>query len=137
MNARNPVLAKIRNPVPSPAEAPEESPEEQARKALEQEKQARTHPAMLVLSLKNGDEVLLAYSLFRRASRREGGRKWELIFDDCKVIITGRKLGDKLRDLLRLQKLSLLREGNVIEDDLVSDDEAFIESITIEEKEDA
>jgi len=107
------------------------------RDAVETERQARTKPVMLVVALKNGDEVLLSYALFRRAFRREGGRVWELVFDDCSVIIKGRNLSDKLRDMLRLQKLSLVREGNLIEDDLVAEDKAFIESIEIREKEDA
>jgi len=107
------------------------------RDAVETERQARTKPVMLVVALKNGDEVLLSYALFRRAFRREGGRIWELVFDDCSVVIKGRNLSDKLRDMLRLQKLSLVREGNLIEDDLVAEDEAFIESIEIREKEDA
>ena len=107
------------------------------RDAVETERQARTKPVMLVVALKNGDEVLLSYALFRRAFRREGGRIWELVFDDCSVVIKGRNLSDKLRDMLRLQKLSLVREGNLIEDDLVAGDKAFIESIEIREKEDA
>jgi len=107
------------------------------RDAVETERQARTKPVMLVVALKNGDEVLLSYALFRRAFRREGGRVWELVFDDCSVVIKGRNLSDKLRDMLRLQKLSLVREGNLIEDDLVAEDKAFIESIEIREKEDA
>ena len=107
------------------------------RDAVETERQARTKPVMLVVALKNGDEVLLSYALFRRAFRREGGRIWELVFDDCSVVIKGRNLSDKLRDMLRLQKLSLVREGNLIEDDLVAEDKAFIESIEIREKEDA
>ena len=106
------------------------------RDAVETERQARTKPVMLVVALKNGDEVLLSYALFRRAFRREGGRVWELVFDDCSVVIKGRNLSDKLRDMLRLQKLSLVREGNLIEDDLVAEDKAFIESIEIREKED-
>jgi hypothetical protein len=110
-------------------------PEDDTRAAIESERQARTRPVMLVVCLKNGDELVLAYSLFRRAFKREGGRIWELVFDDCKVILTGRNLGDKLRDMLRLQRLSLLREGNLIEEELTAEDEAFIESIEIEEKE--
>jgi hypothetical protein len=135
MSGRNNVLEHIRKKASAPDEPAAHG--EQVREAVEAERQSRTHPAMLVVALKNGDEVLLAYSLFRRANRREGGRKWELVFDDCSVLITGRKLGDKLRDMLRLQKLSLLREGDRIEDDLVGEDEAFIESITIKEKEEA
>jgi hypothetical protein len=109
--------------------------EEEIRSAIENERQARTHPAMLVVVLKNGDELLLAYTLFRRAFKREGGRVWELVFDDCSVVVTGRNLGDKLRDMLRLQRLSTLREGNLIEEELVPEDKAFIESIEIREKE--
>jgi hypothetical protein len=120
----------------SPAGVPPQQ-EEDVRAAIENERQARTHPAMLVVVLKNGDELMLAYPLFRRAYKREGGRKWELVFDDCSVIITGRNLGDKLRDLLRLQRLSLLREGNLIEEELMPEDKAFIESIVIREKENA
>ena len=101
------------------------------RDAIEQERQSRTRPVMLVVVLKNGDELLLSYALFRRALKREGGRIWELVFDDCTVVLTGRNLSDKLREMLRLQKLSLVREGNLIEDDLVAEDEAFIESIGI------
>jgi hypothetical protein len=111
--------------------------EEEVRAAIESERQARTHPAMLVVCLKDGDELLLAYPLFRRAYKREGGRKWELVFDDCSVILTGRNLGDKLRDMLRLQRLSTLREGNLVEDELTPEDKAFIESIVIREKEEA
>jgi hypothetical protein len=107
------------------------------RDAVEQERQSRTRPVMLVVVLKSGDELLLSYALFRRALKREGGRIWELVFDDCTVVLTGRNLSDKLREMLRLQKLSFLREGNLIEDDLVAEDEAFIESIEIREKEDA
>lgn len=132
MSAKNTVLERIRQQSPQVVTA---SPDEQVREAVEAERQARTHPAMLVVSLKGGDEVLLAYSLFRRA-RRSGGR-WELVFDDCTVVLTGRNLGDKLRDLLRLQKLSLLREGNLVEDELAAEDKAFIESIEIKEKEEA
>ena len=105
------------------------------RDAIEQERQSRTRPVMLVVVLKNGDELLLSYALFRRALKREGGRIWELVFDDCTVVLTGRNLSDKLREMLRLQKLSLVREGNLIEDDLMPEDEAFIESIGIREKE--
>jgi hypothetical protein len=108
--------------------------EEEVRDAIEHERQARARPVMLVVVLKNGDELLLSYALFRRAFKREGGRTWELVFDDCSVVITGRNLSDKLRDLLRMQKLSLLREGNLVEDDLTPDDKAFIESIAIREK---
>jgi hypothetical protein len=108
--------------------------EEEVREAIEKERQARTHPAMLVVCKKDGDEVLLAYSLFRRAMKRDGGRTWELIFDDCSVILTGRNLGDKLRDMLRLQRLSLLREGDLIEEELTPEDKAFIEHIDIREE---
>lgn len=108
--------------------------EDEVRAAIENERQSRTRPAMLVVSLKNGDELLLSYSLFRRAFKREGGRVWELVFDDCSVILTGRNLSDKLRDMLRLQRLSMLREGNLIEEELVPEDKAFIESIAIREK---
>ncbi len=114
---------------------PAASEDEEIRSAIEKERQARTHPAMLVVILKNGDELLLAYPLFRRAYKREGGRKWELVFDDCTVTITGRNLGDGLRDMLRLQRLSILREGNLIEEELTPEDKAFIESIKVEEKE--
>ena len=134
MNARNAILKKIRDEAPDPG-TQAGAGGESVREAVEAERQARTHPAMLVVSLKGGDEVLLAYSLFRRA-RRSGGR-WELVFDDCTVVLTGRNLGDKLRDLLRLQKLSLLREGNLVEDELAAEDKAFIESIEIKEKEEA
>lgn len=109
--------------------------EEQVRGAIEGERQARTHPAMLVICKKNGDEVLLAYSLFRRANKRDGGSKWELVFDDCSVLLSGRNLGDKLRNKLRLQQLSYLREGNEVEDDLTPEDEAFIENIEIHDRE--
>jgi hypothetical protein len=115
-----------------PPAAPDD---EEVRSAIESERQSRTHPAMLVVILKNGDEVLLAYPLFRRAYKREGGRKWQLVFDDCVVSLTGRNLGDKLRDMLRLQRLSTLREGNLIEEELTPEDKAFIETISIEEKE--
>jgi hypothetical protein len=115
--------------------APSVQPEEEVRAAIEQERQARTHPAMLVVCLKNGDEMMLAYSLFRRALKREGGARWELVFDDCVVVLKGRNLGDKLRDMLRLQRLSMLREGNLIEDELIAEDKAFIESIEIKVKE--
>jgi hypothetical protein len=37
--------------------------------------------------------------------------------------------------MLRLQRLSVLREGNLIEDELMPEDKAFIESIKIKEKE--
>ena len=107
--------------------------QDNTREAFETERQARTKPVMLVVALKNGDELVLAYSLFRRAWKRDGGRIWELVFDDCRVILRGRNLSDKLRDMLRLQKLSLLREGNLVEDELVEEDEAFIESIEIKE----
>lgn len=136
MSGRNNVLEHIRQKTPAAATAAA-APAEHARESVEGERQSRTHPAMLVVVLKNGDELLLSYSLLRHAWKRAGGRKWELVFDDFTVVITGRNLKDKLRDMLRLQKLSLLREGNLIEDDLVPEDEAFIESITIEEKEDA
>ena len=109
--------------------------EEDTRAAIESERQARTRPVMLVVVLKNGDELVLAYSLFRRAWKREGGRVWELVFDDCSVVLTGRNLSDKLRDMLRLQRLSTLREGNLIEEELMPEDKAFIESIEIREKE--
>ena len=128
MTARNNVISTILHKPPA---AP---PEEPVREAIEQERQARTHPAMLVVILKNGDELLLSYALFRRAYKREGGRRWELVFDDCSVLLTGRNLTDKLRDMLRLQKLSALREGNLIEDELTPEDKAFIESIEIREK---
>jgi hypothetical protein len=116
----------------NPAVPPED---EELRAAVENERQSRTRPAMLVVTLKNGDELLLSYALFRRAFKREGGRVWELVFDDCSVIITGRNLSEKLRDMLRLQRLSVLREGNLIEDELMPEDKAFIESIAIHEKE--
>ena len=116
---------------------PVASVEEPVREAIEHERQARAHPAMLVVCLKNGDELLLAYPLFRRAFKRNGGRNWELEFDDCSVLLTGRNLGDKLRDMLRLQRLSLLREGNLIEDELTPEDKAFIESIEVKEKEES
>jgi hypothetical protein len=115
---------------------PAGEPEAYIPDSIAQERQARLHPAMLVVILKNGDEHLLAYPLFRRAFKREGGRTWELMFDDCTVRITGRNLGEKLRDMLRLQRLSILREGNLIEDELTPDDKAFIESIHITDKED-
>jgi hypothetical protein len=121
--------------VPKAHAAPRE--DEEVRAAIESERQARTHPAMLVVSLKNGDEQLLAYPLFRRAIKRDGGSTWELVFDDCSVILTGRNLGDKLRDMLRLQRLSVLREGDLIEDELTPEDKAFIERIEIREKEEA
>lgn len=110
-------------------------PEEEVRAAVESERQARTHPAMLVVCLKNGDELLLSYSLLRHVWKREGGSMWELVFDDFKIVIRGRNLSDKLRDMLRLQRLSALREGNLIEDELTPEDKAFIESIQIKEKE--
>jgi hypothetical protein len=132
MSARSSIIESIVKKAPL---APPE--EEEVRAAVEHERQARTHPAMLVVCLKNGDEMLLAYTLFRRALKREGGRIWELVFDDCSVVLTGRNLGDKLRDMLRLQRLSLLREGNLVEDELMPEDKAFIESIVIREKEDA
>lgn len=132
MSARSSVIDQI---VKKPTSGQTPQLEEEVRDAIVHEKQARTHPAMLVVALKNGDEVLLAYPLFRRAFKREGGRRWELVFDDCVVVLTGRNLGDKLRDMLRLQRLSMLREGNLIEDELTPEDKAFIESIRIEEKE--
>jgi hypothetical protein len=109
--------------------------EEDTRAAVESERQSRTRPAMLVVCRKNGDELLLPYALFRRAIKRGGGRTWELVFDDCTVVLTGRALGDRLRDLLRLQRLSILREGNEIEGELAEEDEMFIESIDIKAKE--
>jgi hypothetical protein len=127
---RSKVIEDIMRKVP-PAETEEYIPD-----SIAQERQARLHPAMLVVILKNGDEHLLAYPLFRRARKREGGRIWELMFDDCTVRLTGRNLGEKLRDMLRLQRLSILREGNLIEDELTPDDKAFIEAIQIIEKED-
>ena len=113
--------------------------EEEVRAAIVSERQARTHPAMLVVSKKNGDELMLSYSLLRHVWKREGGSLWELVFDDFKVTIRGRNLGvgDKLSDMLRLQRLSALREGNLIEDELMPEDKAFIESIEINEKEEA
>ena len=129
MTARSSVIKEI---VKSTAVAGQDG----ARDAIEQERQSRTRPVMLVVVLKNGDELLLSYALFRRALKRGGGRVWELVFDDCTVVLKGRNLSDKLREMLRLQKLSLVREGNLIEDDLMPEDEAFIESIEIREKED-
>lgn len=112
--------------------------EEQVRASMEIERQARTHPTMLAVRLKNGDEQLLSYNLFRRAFKRDGGRTWELVFDDCSVIFTGRNLnGDNLCDAFRLQRLKRLSEGNLIEDELMPEDKAFIESIKIIEKEEA
>lgn len=111
--------------------------EEVTRKPVEKERQARTHPTMLVLVKKNGDELLVSYSLFRHAMKVEGGTRWELVFDDCIVTLTGRNLGKDLSDMLRLQQLSHLREGNVIEDELTGETDAFIESITIDMKEEA
>jgi hypothetical protein len=128
MSGKSSVIEALKRQPPVP-------PDEDVRSAIEQERQARTRPVMLVVTLKNGDELLLAYSLFRSARKREGGRTWELVFDDCTVVLTGRNLGDKLRDMLRLQRLSMLREGNLIEDELVAEDKAFIESIVIREKE--
>ena len=125
----------IENIVRKSSGVPPAAQEEEVRAAIENERQARTRPAMLVVVLKNGDELLLAYSLFRRAFKREGGRVWELAFDDCSVVLTGRNLSDKLRDMLRLQRLSTLREGNLIEEELMPEDKAFIESIEIREKE--
>jgi len=109
--------------------------DEDAREAFGGEWQARAHPAMLVVILKNGDEHMLAYPLLRRAYKREGGRKWELVFDDCTVVFTGRNLGKKLSDMLRMQRLSFLKEGNLIEEELTPEDKAFIDTIEIEEKE--
>ena len=126
---RSKVIDEIMRKVPA-AETEEYIPE-----SIAQERQARLHPAMLVVILKNGDEHLLAYPLFRRAFKREGGRIWELMFDDCTVRITGRYLGDILRVMLRLLRLSILSEGNLIEDELTPDDKAFIESIQIINKE--
>ena len=128
--ARSKVIDDIMRKVPAA------EPEEHIPESIAQERQARLHPAMLVVILKNGDEHLLAYPLFRRAYKKEGGRIWELVFDDCTVRIAGRNLGEKLRDMLRLQRLSVLREGNLIEDELTPDDKAFIESIQIIDKED-
>jgi hypothetical protein len=125
----------IENIVRKSAATPAAPQDEDVRAAIENERQSRTRPAMLVVTLKNGDELLLAYALFRRAFKREGGRVWELVFDDCSVVLTGRNLGDKLRDMLRLQRLSTLREGNLIEEELMPEDKAFIESIEIREKE--
>ena len=130
MSGRSGVIDSIIKKIPN---VPQD--EEEVRSAVEHERQSRTHPAMLVVTLKNGDEMLLAYTLFRRAFKREGGRVWELVFDDCSVVLTGRNLGEKLRDMLRLQRLSVLREGNLIEDELMPEDKAFIESIQIKEKE--
>ena len=125
----------IENIVRKSAATPAAPQDEDVRAAIENERQSRTRPAMLVVALKNGDEMLLSYALFRRAFKREGGRIWELVFDDCSVVLTGRNLSDKLRDMLRLQRLSTLREGNLIEEELTPDDKAFIESIEIREKE--
>jgi hypothetical protein len=129
MTARSSVISSIvQKSAPPPVD-------EDAREAIEGERQGRTRPVMLTVVRKNGDEDLLSYALFRRARKREGGRKWVLAFDDCDVILTGRNLGDKLRDMLRLQRLSTLREGNLIEEELTPEDKAFIETIEIEEKE--
>lgn len=115
---------------------PPETPEEQdVRDAFQGERQARVHPPMLTVIFKNGDERLLAYPLLRDAFKRKGGSEWELVFDDWRVIFTGRNLGDKLRDLLRMHRLSFLQEGNLVEDDLTPEDHAFIESIQIKPKE--
>lgn len=134
----NKMLNHILNFAPTAkADALPGAQEPSGREAVEKERQARTHPAMLCLCFRNGDEVLISYSLFRRARMGQGGTKWELVFDDCSVLITGRNLNEKLRDLLRLQKLSLLREGNQIEDELMPEDLAFIDSIEIREKEEA
>jgi hypothetical protein len=130
-NARSRVIDDIMQKVPASAGQDDQIPD-----SIKEERQARLHPAMLVVISKNGDEDLLAYPLFRRALKRDGGRVWELVFDDCTVRITGRNLGEKLRDMLRLQRLSILREGNLIEDELTPDDKAFIESIHITPKED-
>lgn len=127
MSGRSRVIDDIMQKIP-PAN-------DDVREAIEQERQARTRPTMLVVVLKNGDELLLSYSLFRRAFKREGGCRWELIFDDCSVHVTGRNLSDKLRDMLRLQRLSVLREGNLVEDELMPEDKAFIESIEVKERE--
>jgi hypothetical protein len=131
MSGRSSVIESIvkKTPIAPPDD------DEQVRAAVENERQARTKPSMLVVTLKNGDEMLLSYALFRRAFKREGGRVWELVFDDCSVVITGRNLNEKLRDMLRLQRLSVIREGNLIEDELMPEDKAFIESIEIREKE--
>ena len=135
MTARSSVIKEI---VKSTAPAGQAvAGQDGARDAIEQERQSRTRPVMLVVVLKNGDELLLSYALFRRALKRGGGRVWELVFDDCTVVLKGRNLSDKLREMLRLQKLSLVREGNLIEDELVEEDKAFIESIEIREKEES
>jgi|GEM_PF-2029316 len=109
--------------------------EEEVREAMQREMQARTHPSMLVVRSRDGGETLLAYTLLRRAKRWPGSNRWELAFDDCKVLIQGRNLGDKLRDMLRLQTLKLLQEGDLIEGEIVPADKAFIESIEIQENE--
>jgi hypothetical protein len=131
MSGKGKVIGSILHTAPLPPM------EEDTRVAVESERQSRTRPAMLVVCLKNGDELLLPYALFRRAFKRGGGRTWELVFDDCTVVLTGRGLGDRLRDLLRLQRLSILREGNEIEGELAEEDEMFIESIEIKAKEGA
>jgi len=123
------VVSKIIQKDQQPAEDTE------SRVSVESERQARTHPAMLVIIKKDGDELLLAYSLFRTARKTEGGSKWELVFDDCVVVLSGRNLGNKLRDMLRLQRLSILREGNAVEDDLAEEGEMFIESIKVRDRE--
>jgi len=128
MTARSSVISSIVNKSGAPSEAAD------LREAFQEERQARTRPAMLTVVRKNGDEDLLSYALFRRARRLDGGCKWVLTFDDCEVVVTGRNLGDKLRDALRLQRLSTLREGNLIEEELTPEDNAFIETIDIEEK---
>ena len=128
MTARSSVISSI---VRKSAEA---AMEENPREAVETERQVRARPPMLTVVRKNGDEDLLSYALLRRAQRREGGRKWVLVFDDCDVTLTGRNLGDWLRDMLRMHRLSTLREGNLIEEELTPVDEAFIEHIDIKEK---
>ena len=130
MSGKSAIARFTQNAPPAPVE-------EDTRAAVESERQSRTRPAMLVVCLKNGDEMLLPYALFRRAFKRGGGRTWELVFDDCTVVLTGRALGDRLRDLLRLQRLSILREGNEIEGELAEEDEMFIESIDVKAKEEA
>lgn len=109
--------------------------DEETKDAIQGEFQARTRPVMLVVILKNGDELLLPYALLRHARKREGGRKWQLVYDDFTIVLTGRNLGDKLREKLRLQQLAFLREGNLVEEELTPDDKAFIESINVEDKE--
>lgn len=111
--------------------------EEKPKDAVQAELQARTRPVMLVVVLKNGDELLLPYALLRHARKYEGGRKWKLVYDDFTIVLTGRNVGDLLREKLRMQQLAFLREGNAIEDDLTDEGETFIESIEIDMKEDA